>query len=85
MSNKHVDELILTTDGADFETVNQFNILGFTLISYLNWSKHIDKIANICTQTIGLITKLEHVIQIRIQITLYNLIILPQTNYYPLI
>ena len=72
MSNKHVNELTLTTDGADFERVNQFNILGFTLISYLSWSKHIDKIGNRCSQTIGLITKLEHFIQIRIKITLYN-------------
>ena len=36
MPNKHIDELTLTTDGVDIERVNQFNILGFTLISYLN-------------------------------------------------
>ena len=35
MPNKHIDELTLTTYGADIEIVNQFNILGFTLISYL--------------------------------------------------
>ena len=39
MPNKQVDELTLTTDGVNIERVNQFNILGFTLI-YLNWSKH---------------------------------------------
>ena len=38
-----VDELTLTIDGVDIERVNQFNILCFTLISYLNWTKHIDK------------------------------------------
>ena len=75
MPNKQVDELTLTTDGVDFDRVDQFNILGFTLISYLNWNKHIDKITNRCSRTIGLITKLEHIIQIRIKITLYNSII----------
>ena len=36
MPNKHIDELTLTTYDVDIERVNQFNILGFTLISYLN-------------------------------------------------
>ena len=36
MPNKHINELTLTTCGVDIESVNQFNILGFTLISYLN-------------------------------------------------
>ena len=87
MLNKEVDELTLTTDGVDIELVNQFKILGFTLIPYLKWSKHIDiiLIANRCSRTIGLITKLEHIIQIRITIILYHSIIFRQTNYYPLI
>ena len=34
--NKHIDELTLTIYGDDIERVNQFNILCFTLISYLN-------------------------------------------------
>ena len=84
MPNKQVDELTLITDGVDIERVNQFNSL---LITYLNWSKHriIDKIANRCYRTIGIIIKLLHIIQIRINITLYNSIILPHTNYYLLI
>ena len=47
MSNKQVDEIALTIDGVDIETINQFNIPGFTLILHLNWIRHIDKIANI--------------------------------------
>ena len=49
MPNKHIDDLTLTTYGVDIEIVNQFYILGFTLISHLNTSKHIDKIANGCS------------------------------------
>ena len=33
MPNKNIDELTLTTCGVDIERVNQFYILGFTLIS----------------------------------------------------
>ena len=73
--------LALTIDGVDIERVNQFTILDFTLMSHLNWSKHTDNIANRCSRTIGLITKLEHIIQTKINIALYNMI-LPQTNYY---
>ena len=36
MPNKRFDELTITTYDVDIERVNQFNILGFTLISYLN-------------------------------------------------
>ena len=85
MPTKWVDEVILTIDSVDIERFNQFNILGFTLISHSNSIKHIDKIANRCSRTIGLITKLEHIIQTRITIALYNSIILPHTNYYLLI
>ena len=68
MPNQYIDELTLTTDGVDIDRVNQFNILGFTLISYLNWSKDIDKITNRCSRTIGIIIKLKHIIQTRIQL-----------------
>ena len=58
MLNKQVDELTLTIDGVDIERVSQFSILRFTLISYLNRSKNIDKIANRCSRTIGIIINL---------------------------
>ena len=59
MPNKHIHELTLATYGVDIESINEFNILVFTLISYLNWSKHIDKIASRCSRTIRIIIKLE--------------------------
>ena len=79
------DEVALTIDSVDIERFNQFNIMGFTLISHLNWIKHIDKIANRCSQTIGPITRLKHIILTRIKISFYNSIILPHTNYHLLI
>ena len=47
MPNKQVDEVTLKIDSVDIERLNQFNILGFTLIQHLNWIKHIDKIADV--------------------------------------
>ena len=85
MPNTHIDELTLTTYGVYIERVNQFYLLSFTLISYLNPSKHINKIANRCSRTIRIIIKLERIIQNGIKITLYNAIILPHTNYHLLI
>ena len=63
MPNKKVDKLTLTIDGVDIEIINQFNILNFTLISCLNWSKHIDKMAN-RSWTIGLTIATHAVINI---------------------
>ena len=73
MPNKQVDKLTLTIDGVDIKRVNQFNILGFTLMSHLSWSKYIDKIANRCSRTIELLTKLEHIIQTKIKIELLKI------------
>ena len=42
------------------------------LMSHLNYIKYIDKIANRCCRTIGLVTKLEHIIQTKIKVELYN-------------
>jgi len=51
-----IKELTLTIDGVNTERVNQFNVLDFTLILYLIWSKHIDRIANKrSSRTIGII------------------------------
>ena len=78
MPNKHIDELTLTNYGVDIEKVDQFNILGFTLISFLTE-------VNRCSRTIRIIIKLEHIIENGIKITLCNSIILPHTNYHLLI
>ena len=80
MPNKQVDEITFIIDDVDIEKINQFNILGFTIILYLNWSKHIDNLANRCSRTIAIKTKSKHIIQTRIQITLCNSVVLPHSN-----
>ena len=81
MPNKMVIIQILTTDGVNIERVQHYNFLGLILDTHLNWHKHIEKIANKCSRTIGIINKLKYVLPKSIRIILYNSLILPHINY----
>ena len=81
MPNKKVTVPTLTIDGVNIERVQHFNFLGLILDTHLNWNKHIEKIANKCSRTIGIINKLKHVLPKSIRIILYNSLILPHINY----
>ena len=81
MPNKKVTVPTLTIDGVNIERVQHFNFLGLILDTHLNWHKHIEKIANKCSRTIGIINKLKHVLPKSIRIILYNSLILPHINY----
>ena len=62
MPNKKVVVPTLTIDGVNIERVQHFNLSGLLLGTHLNWHKHIEKIANKCSRTIGIITKLKSVL-----------------------
>ena len=47
----------------------------------LNWKKHITKVSNACSQKIGILNKLKHVLSLEIKTILYNSLILPHINY----
>ena len=81
MPNKKVTVPTLTIDGVNIERVQHLNFLGLILDTHLNWNKHIEKIANKCSRTIGIINKLKHVLPKSIRIILYNSLILPHINY----
>ena len=81
MPNKRVIVQKLTIDGVNIEKVQHFNFLGLILDTHLNWHKHIEKIANKCSRTIGIINKSKHVLPISIIIILYNSLMLPNINY----
>ena len=70
MPNKKVIVPTLTIDGVNIERVQHFNFLGLILDTHLNWYKHIEKIANKCSRTIGIINKLKHVLPKSIRIIL---------------
>ena len=81
MSNKRVILSTVTTDDENFERVQHFNFLGLALDIHLNWHKHIEKIKNTCSRTIGIINKLKQVLPKSIIIILYNSIIFLHINY----
>ena len=72
MPNKTVIVPTLTIDGVNIERVQHFNFLGLILDTHLNWHKHVEKIANKCSRTIGIINKLKHVLPKSIRIILYH-------------
>ena len=81
MPNKQVIVPTLTIDRVNIERVQHFNLLGLILDTHLNWHKHIEKIANKCSRTIGIIKKLNHVLPKSMRIILYNSLMLPHINY----
>ena len=46
MPNKRMQTLTLKIDYVYFERVDEFNFLGLTSDTNLNWRKHIEKISN---------------------------------------
>ena len=68
-------------NNTNIEKVEQFKFLGLTLDSHLNGKKHSDNISNKCSQIIGILNRLKHIIPQSIKIMLYNALLLPHINY----
>ena len=80
MPNKTTLTLSLKINNIDIEKVGEFNYLGLTIDTNLNWKKHTEKISNKCSKTIGILNRLKHVLPLEIKIMLYNALILPHIN-----
>ena len=63
------------------EKVDEFNFLGLTMDTNLNWKKHSEKICNKFTKMIGILNRLKYVLPLGIKIMLYNTLILTHINY----
>ena len=68
--NKDIQYLTLKIDNVIIEKVDEFNFLGLTMDTNLNWKKHSEKISNKCTKMIGIFR-----IRIRIRIRIIYLVI----------
>ena len=68
-------------NNTNIEIVEQFKFLGLTLDSNLNWEKHSDNITNTCSQIIGILNRLKHILPQSITIMLYNALLLPHIDY----
>ena len=55
--------------------------LGLTISDNLEWKTHVQKIANKCSRTTGILNKLKPILPASISPMLYNSLLLPQLNY----
>ena len=83
--NERLDFPNLKIDHTPKQLVSDFNFIGLTLDSHLNWKQHMDKTANKCSRTIGIINRLKHVLPTHIKIILYQTLIQSHLNYCVLI
>ena len=63
------------------EQVSHASYLGVTIDSSLSWKYHIQKVIEVITPKIGIITRLRHYVPKSILIQLYNACILPHLTY----
>ena len=81
MHNKKVNTLTPKNFNTIIEKVEEFNFLGLTLDTHVNWKKHSEKVSNKCSRIIGILNRLKHTLPQRIKIMLYNSLLLPHINY----
>ena len=55
--NKDIQYLTLKIDNVIIEKVDEFNFLGLTMDTNLNWKKHSEKICNKCTKMIVILNR----------------------------
>jgi len=79
--NKQINTINIKINDVEIEFVEQFNYLGIILDSNLSWRPHIHAISQKISRTIGIMSKLKHIIPSETLLTLYNSLILPHLNY----
>ena len=77
--NRHgmVSKLVVHTSIISIE----FNLLGTIIHETLEWTRHIDKVANKISRTLEILNKLKHVLPIYTLKTMYSALIVPHFNY----
>ena len=76
----HID-LTLKINDLHIDRVHEFNFLGTIIHETLEWTRHIDKVANKISRTLGILNKLKHVLPIYTLKTMYSASIVPHFNY----
>ena len=81
MHKKEIPGFSLKLGNTNIQKVDDFNYLGFTVDTNLNWKKHTEKFANRCSKKIGVLNRLKYVLPLCIKTMLYNTLILPHITY----
>ena len=74
-------DLTLKINDLHIDRVHEFNLLGTIIHETLEWTRHIDKVANKISRTLGILNKLKHVLPIYTLKTMYSALIIPHFNY----
>ena len=81
MRKKDIPSFSLKLGNTNIEKVYDFNYLGLTVDTNLNWKKHTEKVANRCSKKIGVLNRLKYVLPLCIKTMLYNTLMLPHITY----
>ena len=81
MPQKKVPKLNLCINNTPIDQVDNFNFLGLTLDSGINWKAHVNKISGKILRSIGILNKVKHSLPIETKLILYNSLMLPHLNY----
>ena len=81
MHKKEIPSFSLKLGKTNIKKVDDFNYLGLTVDTNLNWKKHTEKVANRCSKKIGVLNRLKYVLPLCIKSMLYNTLILPHITY----
>ena len=78
---KRIKSFISEINNTNIEKVEEFNVLGFTLDTHLNWKINSENIYNKCSRISGILKNLKYIIPERIKLLLYNTLLLPHIHY----
>ena len=74
-------DLSLKINDQRIDRVHEFNFLGTIIIhETLEWTRHIDKVANTISRTLGILNKLKHVLPVYTLKTMCGVLIVPHFN-----
>ena len=65
--NKDIQYLTLKIDNVIIEKVDEFNFLGLTMDTNLNWNTYSEKMCNKCKKMIGILNRLKCVLPLGIK------------------
>ena len=74
-------DLSLKLNDQRIDCIHEFNFLGTIIHETLEWTRHIDKVANKISRTLGILNKLKHVLPVYTLKTMYDALIVPHLNY----
>ena len=72
---------VLQINNDKIEHIEEFNFLGLTIDSCLNWKAHTQKIANKISRTLGVMNRIKNQVPKCVLKMLYNSLVLPHMQY----